>query len=154
MRFLGNIEAKIDTKGRAFLPSVFRKQLMAASEGSLVLRRDSFQSCITVFPLSVWYEQMDMLRKRLNRWDARDQMIFREFVCEAEEVTLDSNGRLLISKKLLNKANITQAIRFIGMGDVIEIWSNDNGDQQFMDAEEFSKALQEAMAANGEKSQS
>ena len=27
MRFLGNIEAKIDVKGRAFLPAIFRKVL-------------------------------------------------------------------------------------------------------------------------------
>ena len=30
MRFLGNIEAKTDVKGRVFLPAVFRKVLQAA----------------------------------------------------------------------------------------------------------------------------
>ena len=43
MRFLGNIEAKTDTKGRAFLPAVFRKVLQASGEENLVLRRDVFQ---------------------------------------------------------------------------------------------------------------
>ena len=32
IRFLGNIEAKTDTKGRVFIPAGFRKQLQAASE--------------------------------------------------------------------------------------------------------------------------
>ena len=31
IRFLGNIEAKTDTKGRVFIPAGFRKQLQAAS---------------------------------------------------------------------------------------------------------------------------
>ena len=43
MRFLGNIEAKIDAKGRVFLPATFRKVLQAAGEESLVLRKDVFQ---------------------------------------------------------------------------------------------------------------
>ena len=47
MRFLGNIEAKTDAKGRAFLPSVFRKVLQASGEENLVLRRDVFQPCLT-----------------------------------------------------------------------------------------------------------
>ena len=38
MRFLGNIEAKTDAKGRVFLPAVFRKQLQTAGEEQLVLR--------------------------------------------------------------------------------------------------------------------
>ena len=32
MRLLGNIEAKLDAKGRVFLPSVFRKQLQRSEE--------------------------------------------------------------------------------------------------------------------------
>ena len=43
VRFLGNIEAKTDAKGRIFLPAVFRKQLQAAGEERLVLRKDVFQ---------------------------------------------------------------------------------------------------------------
>ena len=40
MRFLGNVEAKTDAKGRAFLPAVFRKVLSASGEENLVLRKD------------------------------------------------------------------------------------------------------------------
>ena len=43
MRFLGNIEAKVDVKGRAFLPAVFRKILQMAGEERLVMRKDVFQ---------------------------------------------------------------------------------------------------------------
>lgn len=41
MRFLGNSEAKTDAKGRVFLPAVFRKQLQAASQECLILRKDT-----------------------------------------------------------------------------------------------------------------
>ena len=62
MRFLGNIEARIDAKGRAFLPSTFRKVLQASGSESLVLRKDIFQPCLVLYPESVWNEQMDALR--------------------------------------------------------------------------------------------
>ena len=39
MRFLGNIEAKVDAKGRVFLPSVFRKILQSGGEERIVLRK-------------------------------------------------------------------------------------------------------------------
>ena len=62
MRFLGNIEAKIDTKGRAFLPATFRKVLQAGGEERLVLRKDVFQPCLVLYPESVWNGQMDLMR--------------------------------------------------------------------------------------------
>lgn len=93
MRFLGNIEAKIDAKGRAFLPATFRKILQAAGEEGLVLRKDVFQSCLVLYPESVWNEQMDAMRQRLNRWNKQQQQVFRQFVSEVELITLDGNGR-------------------------------------------------------------
>ena len=44
-RFLGNLEAKTDAKGRVFIPAGFRRQLQSASEERLVLRKDVFQDC-------------------------------------------------------------------------------------------------------------
>lgn len=145
MRFLGNIEAKTDAKGRAFLPAVFRKVLNASGEESLVLRKDIFEPCLVLYPESVWNERMDTLRKRLSRWSRRDQMIYRQYVTDVEMITLDGNGRFLIPKRYLKMANIDQQIRFTGMDDCIEIWANSENNEPFMSAEEFSKAMEEIM---------
>ena len=59
MRFLGNSEAKTDAKGRVFLPAVFRKQLQAASQECLILRKDTYQDCLVLYPENVWNEQMN-----------------------------------------------------------------------------------------------
>lgn len=151
MRFLGNIEAKTDVKGRAFLPVVFRKVLNASGEENLVLRKDVFQNCLVLYPESVWNEQLDYLRNKLNRWNARQQQIYRTFISDAEAINLDSNGRFLISKRMLRLAGIGQSIRFVGMGDTIEIWSNEEkAEQPFMDPEEFGKELQNIMSEDAE----
>lgn len=153
MRFLGNIEAKMDAKGRAFLPAVFRKILQASSNGPddadnslrLVLRKDVFQPCLVLYPENVWNEQMDALRQRLNRWNKQHQQVFRQFVSEVEVLTLDGNGRFLVPKRYLRMADIDLDIKFVGMGDTIEIWSNTKTDQSQMNPDEFGKALEELM---------
>ena len=145
MRFLGNIEAKMDAKGRAFLPAVFRKMLQVSGEERLVLRKDIFQPCLVLYPENVWNEQMDALRQRLNRWNKQHQQVFRQFVSEVEIVTLDGNGRFLVPKRYLRLADIEQDVKFIGMGDTIEIWSNAKAEQHQMSPEEFGEALEALM---------
>ena len=137
----------MDAKGRVFLPSVFRKQLQAAGEERLIMRKDIFQNCLTLYPESVWYEQLDALRSRLNRWNKDHQMIYRQFLAESEPVQLDGNGRFLIGKRCMQVAGISQDVRFIGMNDYIEIWSNDTADSPFMEPEAFGEALESIMGS-------
>jgi len=153
MRFLGNIEAKTDAKGRAFLPAAFRKVLQAGGEERLVLRKDVFQPCLVLYPESVWNEQMDQMRARLNRWNRQHQQVFRQFVSEVELLTLDGNGRFLIPKRYQRMAEIEQDIKFVGMGDTIEIWSNQKACEQQMKPEDFEAALEELMGSEEVKSE-
>ena len=150
MRFLGNIEAKTDVKGRAFLPAVFRKVLQAQREEVLVLRRDVFQKCLVLYPESVWNARLDMLKTQLRTWKPVHQQMFRQFVSEAEVVCLDGNGRFLISKRLLKAAEIDQDIQFIGMDDTIEIWSPTNLKQTLKSDEEFGNEFESIMNATEE----
>ena len=137
MRFIGNIEAKIDAKGRAFLPAVFRKVLQTSGEENLVLRKDVFQNCLVLYPESVWNERLDLLKSQLHPWKHTHQQMFRQFVSEAEVVTLDGNGRFLISKRLLKVAEIDQDIQFIGMDNTIEMWAPERLKQTLKTEEEF-----------------
>lgn len=145
IRFLGNIEAKADAKGRVFIPAGFRKQLQAASEERLVLRKDAYQDCLVLYPESAWFSTLNQLRQRLNKWNARQQTIFRQFVSDAEIVVPDGNGRILIPKRYLQMVGIQSDVRFIGMDNTIEIWAKERAEQPFMSPEEFSQALQEVL---------
>ena len=147
MRFLGNIVAKTDAKGRVFLPAVFRKVLQASGEENLVLRRNVFQSCLVLYPESVWNERLDMLKQQLRPWKPTHQQMFRQFVSEAEVVTLDGNGRFLISRRLQRAAGISQDIQFIGMDDTIELWSPQDLQQTLKPDEEFGMEFEKIMNA-------
>lgn len=149
LRFLGNIEAKTDAKGRVFIPSAFRKQLQAASEERLVLRKDVFQDCLVLYPESVWFATQNQLRQRLNKWNAQHQQIFRQFVSDAELMVPDGNGRILLPKRYLQMAGIQSDVRFIGVDNTIEIWAKERAEQPFMNSEDFGKALQEVLGEGG-----
>lgn len=150
MRFLGNIEAKADAKGRVFLPATFRKVLQSSGEEELVMRKDVFQNCLVLYPRSVWDKQLDDLRSRLNRWNKRDQMVLRTFVSDAEQLSLDGNGRFLIPRRYLEMTGIKQSVSMIGVDDTIEIWATEQTQEPFMEAEEFGSALEELMSERTE----
>lgn len=154
MRFIGNIEAKMDSKGRAFLPAVFRRELQQYGEEQLVLRKDVFQDCLVLYPESVWNAQMDTLRARLNRFDRKEQLVFRQFVSDAEILPVDANGRILIPRRYMEMSGIQRDVKFVGMGDTIELWSKTNTDQPFMEADAFAEALQQLMQGQSDGSDS
>ncbi len=145
IRFLGNIEAKTDSKGRVFIPASFRKQLQAATEDKLILRKDVFQDCLVLYPESVWFKTQNQLRGRLNKWNAKHQEIFRQFVSDAEIMIPDGNGRILLPKRYLQMAGIQNEVRFIGMDNTIEIWAKERAELPFMDPKEFSNSLQDVL---------
>lgn len=145
IRFLGNIEAKTDAKGRVFIPAQFRKQLQQAAEENLIMRKDVFQDCLTLYPESVWNEDLSELKARLSKWNATHQQILRQFVSDVEIITPDSNGRILIPKRYLQMAGIQSEVRFIGIDNKIEIWSKEKTEQPFMAPDGFGSALEEIM---------
>ncbi|NDV80356.1 division/cell wall cluster transcriptional repressor MraZ [Bacteroides sp. 51] len=150
IRFLGNIEAKADAKGRLFIPAQFRKQLQVASEEKLIMRKDVFQDCLTLYPESVWNKDLNELRARLNKWNSAHQLIFRQFVSDVEMIIPDGNGRILIPKRYLQLCSIHNEVRFIGVDDTIEIWAKEKTEQPFMSPEAFGSALEEIMKTSNE----
>jgi len=148
MRFLGNIEAKTDAKGRVFLPATFRKVLQSGGEDVLVMRKDVHQRCLVLYPESVWNRKMDALLEKINEWDDVGQQVLRQYVSDAEVLSLDGNGRFLIPKRYLQMADIDQAVRFIGMNDVIEIWAAEKVNEPFLPQEEFAARLKAIMTTN------
>ncbi len=145
IRFLGNIEARTDAKGRVFIPAQFRKQLQSLAEGALVMRKDVYQDCLVLYPERVWNDELDELRSRLNKWNARHQQIFRQYVSDVELLLPDSSGRILLPKRYLQLAEIKNEVKFIGVDNRIEIWAKEKTETPFVDPCELEKELGEIM---------
>lgn len=140
---------RLDAKNRAFMPAGFRRILQQSGSQTLVVRKDYFENCLVIYPASQWEEETAKVRAKLNRFDGDQQMVYRKLVSEAQEVQLDSNGRLLLPQPLLDKVGIKQDALFVGMEQTIEIWAPDiaacGGDQPFMSDSDFADSLKKFM---------
>jgi MraZ protein len=146
-RFIGNIDAKTDVKGRVFVPASFRKILQSSGNLQLILRKDIYQDCLVLYPASTWDEELEQLRAKLNKWDEKQQQIFRQFILESEVLDMDANGRILIPKRYLQMAQIGNEVRFVGMNNTIEIWSRCKLEKPLMSADEFKAGIREFLAS-------
>lgn len=151
LNFLGNIEAKIDTKGRVFVPSSFRKILVSSAQTTLILKKDIFQDCLVLYPESIWEEEVVTLRTRLNRWNKQQTQLFRQFVIDAERLEIDANGRILIPKRYLQMLNIASDITFLGVDNLIEIWTKDALDKSLVASDDFGMQIESLMKNNQER---
>ena len=147
MRFIGNIDAKVDEKGRVFVPSCFRKILQREEEQGLILRRDIFQRCLILYPQNVWDEQVDAITARTSMFDRNGRNALRQFVAGAEAVSLDSGGRILIPKRYLEEAGIKNDVRFIGVDNTIEVWNRQDAETILSQPDALADSLEEMMKA-------
>ena len=131
------------------MPAGFRRILQQSGGQTLVIRKDYFENCLVVYPAAQWQEEIAGVRAKLNRFDGNQQMVYRKLVSEAQEVQLDSNGRMLLPQVLLDKVGIKQDALFVGMEQTIEIWAPDMaaaaGGQPFMSDSEFADSLKKFM---------
>lgn len=121
--FVGNIEARLDEKGRIFVPAAYRKILAEFESKRIVMRRDTDNACLMFYPESVWNEKVEQLRTSLNEWDPEDQLILMQFMADAEYLEMDGQGRILLQKKNLETIGAQQDVLFVGILNRFALWT-------------------------------
>ncbi|HLP05166.1 MAG TPA: hypothetical protein VK152_07035 [Paludibacter sp.] len=144
--FIGKYEAKADVKGRIFIPSTYRKLLPQAEKERVVMRKDAGNDCIVMYPESVWNKVLEDFKSKLDEWNPVDQLLLMQFVSDAEWLDIDSQGRVLISKKNLQSIGVENSeVLFVGMIDRFSVWSKARYEQVKMAPADFSSLLKERM---------
>lgn len=144
--FIGKYEAKADVKGRIFIPAIYRKLLPDGERESIVMRKDAENDCIVLYPEHVWTQKVTEFKSKLDEWNSQDQMLLMQFVSDAEWLDIDSQGRVLISKKHLQSIAVENSeVLFVGLVDRFAIWSKARYAEVRMSNEDFAKTLKEKM---------
>src|ERR1035437_4565141 len=144
--FIGKYEAKADVKGRIFIPSAYRKILPEGEKDRIVMRKDAENDCMILFPESVWNEKVQNFKSKLDEWNPIDQLLLMQVVSDAEWLDIDSQGRVLISKKNLQAIGVDNAeVLFVGMVDRFAVWSKLRYEQIKMSSVDFAALLKERM---------
>jgi MraZ protein len=141
--FLGKIDAKLDAKGRVFVPSVFRKVLSEDERERIVVRMEADEKYLLVYPESVWNKQVLDLQSKLNEWDPEDQMLLMQFVGDAEVLEFDAQGRVLLPKRLQMRMGLESEVVFVGMVDRIAMWNKSMYEEQFAVKAKLSERLKQ-----------
>jgi MraZ protein len=148
--FLGEFEVTLDAKGRFLVPAGLKKQLPEGESGSFVINR-GFEKCLTMYPLKSWEPIFSNLSK-LNDFDPKVREFRRWFLNGAIQMELDSAGRLLIPKSLMEHAGLEKDVVLLSAVNKIEIWDKAKY-KQFFDTfspEAFSTLAAEVMSAKPE----
>jgi len=122
--FKGITNINLDTKGRLMIPSKYRCIIDNQSNGKMVITIDSEEKCLLLYPDTSWSK----IQKKINdlpSFNKNARRIQRLLVGHAEDIEMDSNGRILISKPLRSFAEMMKKVTMIGQGEKFEIWSDD-----------------------------
>lgn len=143
--FLGEYESTIDAKGRFLLPSGFKKQLPEQESHVFVINR-GFEKCLTLYPIQSWNPLFKEI-SQLNDFDPKVRAFRRNFLNGAVQLELDSAGRVLLPKNLLEHASLEKDIVLVSALNKIEIWDKNKYQQLFesFSPEAFSSLADEVM---------
>lgn len=119
--FKGTYEHSIDSKGRVSFPAKVRKYLNPAHQENFTILR-GIQRCLFLYPEDRWLAVEEKLNKVSNlRVDGAN--VIRNFLRNAEDITIDGQNRLALPASLMQWAGIQHKVTIIGVGDRLELWS-------------------------------
>lgn len=127
MRFRGEYQHSVDSKGRVSLPAKFRKAL--PDEVTIVpVANADFGKALYVFSDEAYDEWMDSFfdteEGGYNPRSKRHIALHKYLNSSAESVAVDAAGRVKLSPKQCEKVAIDKNVTIIGEGDHIEIWDS------------------------------
>ena len=119
--FSGNFAHTLDPKGRVTIPSVYREAL----SGGFTIGLNNQFAAIALYPKEKWEEKCEQL-KRIPESDIKGTKYVRLIAGNSfSNCELDGQGRILLPATLRQKVGMEKGIRFVGMGQYLEIWDED-----------------------------
>ncbi|MGI9175326.1 MAG: division/cell wall cluster transcriptional repressor MraZ [Rhodothermales bacterium] len=144
--FKGQAEYSVDSKGRVAIPAKMRSALNPEAKNTFTMTR-GFEKCVFLYPQDRWTEMEDEFAT-LSPFNREARAFVRNIVRWAEEVVLDKQGRVSLSKPLQEFAELSERALIIGALDHIEIWDPDAFDNYLNDQSEDYETLAERVMTN------
>lgn len=121
--FRGSHTARVDDKGRLKLPAQF-KSLVEEHYGTALYVTSYEDRSVRIYPLPVWKAVEERILKMPSTHPLRGKFLDRvSYLGQSTE--FDSQGRLSITPRLRDLANLTGEVAVVGKVDYLELWNND-----------------------------
>jgi MraZ protein len=119
--FLSSYENKLDKKGRVSVPASFRSYLSSVGYNGFVtypsFNHEALEACS-----EDRIEKLSNSIDSLNPFEEKRDFFATSVLSESISLQFDSEGRVLITNKLLDHAKIKSNILFVGLGKTFQIW--------------------------------
>ena len=119
--FLSSYENKLDKKGRVSVPASFRSHLSSLGYNGFVtypsFNHDALEACS-----EDRIEKLSNTIDSLSPFEEKRDYFATSILSESISLQFDSEGRVLITDKLLDHAKIKNSILFVGLGKTFQIW--------------------------------
>ncbi len=119
--FLSSYENKLDKKGRVSVPATFRSYLGALGYNGFI-SYPSFNHSALEACSQDRIEKLSNTIDSLNPFEEKRDYFATSVLSESVNLQFDTEGRVSLTEKLLNHANIKNNILFVGLGKTFQIW--------------------------------
>lgn len=136
--FIGEYRHSFDTKNRISLPAKFRREL-----GDTVIVTRGLDHCLFVYPKAAWKKQAEKFAA-YSTGSAAGRGLSRLMLAGANEVDVDSAGRILVPDYLKSFAKLGDKGVVAGVSDRVELW-----DEKAWDA--YTKSIEREADSYAEK---
>jgi MraZ protein len=121
--FLSTFENKLDRKGRVSVPASFRAVLERQDSLGIILYPSFKHACIEG-------NGDERIQEIVNSIDALDAFSdeaenLQTILADARQLTIDSDGRIILPQDFINYAGLDGAATFVGLGKSFQIWKPD-----------------------------
>ena len=143
---IGQYHCKLDAKGRLMVPADCKDQLGDLANDGFVLRPGLFSKCLELYTMSDWMRTQDKL-KSLNQFVRSNVELVRKYNAGAKMVRLDSTGRMLIPKNLIDEGGLQKEVILTSLTVKMELWDADAYQTEInrIDENEFEKLATERL---------
>lgn len=147
-RFIGDYQSKFDSKDRVVIPSNFRKVIQSNSIDIFVIRKNIYENCLDLYPYAEWERQINLIKSKLNLFNRTHSAFLREYHKGVCEVSMDSNGRILINSRFLESVNINRDVIILGLDTKLEIWAVDVYNKCLISNDDYMNLAEEILGKN------
>ncbi|MGZ8269769.1 MAG: division/cell wall cluster transcriptional repressor MraZ [Methylophilus sp.] len=126
--FRGATQLNMDAKGRLAVPAKHRDALTSGGVDEVVLTAHPHR-CLILYPKQAW-APIEAKLTGLSSFNPQTSAIQRMIVGQADVLSLDSAGRLLVNAVLRKFARLEKEVILVGQGSHFELWDETAWDQQ------------------------
>ena len=119
--FLSTYENKLDKKGRVSVPASFRSYLSNIGYNGVICYPSFNNQCIEAWPQDR-IEKISNAIDSLNPFEEKKDYFATSILSESVNLIFDTEGRISLTKKLLQHSKIKTRILFVGLGKTFQIW--------------------------------